>query len=211
MLLVAGMIVAARIAEARRVRVDPPIQRECPSGKTWLEVEQCLARLGKPTVLHAADHAKVVAVDHELPTEVGLGLYVERSHGWQLWGHFAGRNTGYQVLGLEKLTIAGHTAYRLDIGQLVSITRMPSFDPLTAAWDMLRIERSMYCAGFDVRCADVVTDCELFVRRRVAYMFHGRVEIAIVDGSAVARLRADATRGGFHCTPQITVPLPLPF
>ncbi|HSD87758.1 MAG TPA: hypothetical protein VLB44_09605 [Kofleriaceae bacterium] len=191
----------ASVASARVV-MSPTIPRTCPAGKTWEQVNKCLARFGKVTLERDLDGAKLVRVDGEGGFRVpGLYLYAQRGAAWKLAGMFETSGDDVAIVGFQRLTLAKHTGYRLDIGLATAATS--DVDSEIARPAILQEKIAVFCAGTSFRCSAVITSCDMLVEGRSRASFRGTVKF---DRDTV-HVVGDRSRSAIFCETPETQPL----
>jgi hypothetical protein len=182
------------------VVMDPPAVRLCAFGKTWDDMSTCLGKLHiKANVLETTKDARLAKLvqsleNRPMPTyEIGIYLYVNNGKMWQLAGALSTSGTTSEILGFSTVPVGSHTAYRVDVGETMQMSQ--NFGTTTVTGDV-RMHHTMFCPGDNWRrCINVLASCEMLVRGRALFAFHGAVSIAknmvIVDG--------DISKAGMMC------------
>ncbi len=192
-----AVVSTAAVARARIVIMEPAIVRQCARAPSWDAVEKCLSKLGKPTVVRTLPGAKIVRLDQTRgdvePFDTGLSLYVPRGKEWHLAGLYEARGD-YELLAAAPLTVAKHTGFRLDIGELLRTGVSP--DGVQTVPAVFAMHRVMLCGGDSWRCSEVISACDVLVRGAALWSFHGTLSIA--DNQI--HVTGDRRNGGSFCS-----------
>ena len=168
----------------------------CPKGKTWSDVQQCLAKHGKPAIVKQAEGAKLVRLDqleNGAWVDGGVYLYAESKAGWQIAGSFFGRGSQYELQTLEPITVGKHAGYRIDLAQASPLHVM--LDGVTQQRATRRAYQSLFCSPRGRYCAQALRTCEILVRGGVYWTFRGALK---VEGTDVT-VTGDRTHAGPFC------------
>ena len=200
-----AVVVTALVSVASaRVVMAPTIPRMCPAGKTWDDVNKCLARFGKVTLERDLGGAKLVRVNGEgggfrVP---GLYLYAQRGSRWKLAGMYETSGDQVEILGFERVKLAKqHTGYRLDVG--LSTAATSDVDSEVARPAILQEKLAVFCSGFNYACFSVITSCDLLVEGRSQASFRATLKF---EGDVVHVL-GDRSRAATFCETPETEPL----
>lgn len=188
--VVVGLVLLSRAADARVIRV-PPVARECAESASWNAAIACLKKHGVPKLVKQIAGARIYRVTD---TRAGYGnaadgyLLFEQRGRVRLGGMMREVGDG-SVLRFANVTIARHRGFRVDVG----LAREVSLDSGAA---LQRLQTSIYCSGKSYRCTRVVTSCEVLAGGKTVEVFRGKVEIR-KDG---IRLVGDRANAGSECT-----------
>jgi hypothetical protein len=199
-----GVVVTGLVGVASaRVVMAPTIPRMCPAGKTWEQVDKCLARFGKVTVERDLGGAKLVRVNGEgggfrVP---GLYLYAQSGPRWKLAGMYETSGDEVEIVGFQRIKLAKHTGYRMDVGFTTAATS--DVDSEVARPAILQEKLAVFCSGFNYACFSVITSCDLLVEGRSTASFRATLTF---EGDVV-HVRGDRSRASTFCQTPETEPL----
>lgn len=194
-------------AHALVILEDPPVVAACGRGKTWADVNACLARQGAvytEGTLPKAKLVRLVQTEDKRRIDQGIYLYLQRPDGsWSVGGMFAGGS--YTVLAFAPLTLENHPGYRISVGQIMPASAHFG-DPGIRV--MLQVQRTLFCSGLTYSCSEVVTHCDALYRGKAMWTFRGSLDFAREPN--VVHNAGDRSRGGPICAPPERVVLGWP-
>jgi hypothetical protein len=192
--LVACLLLVSATARAERIVImEPPVVHTCRQAPSWPRLVACLAKVGKPQVVRAIDHVRLVRLAGSPASGDSLYLYVERGGQWQLGGMFDGGDHT-ELLAFDPLTVGRHVGYRLDIGATSHVS--VSLDGVSSVPAVLMTRRAVLCSGDNRSCTDVTTACDVIVYGRTFWSFRGALTI---EGNEL-RLVGERRMAGPLCT-----------
>jgi hypothetical protein len=199
---VALATLSATDTEAKRVRIDPPIVRECSSNAKWDAVMTCLGKHGTPEIVRTLDGVKLVAIGKQVRSwlDHGYYIYTYRDGKWTLSGMYEPAGHA-DLLDFQRITIAKHTGFMLDVGQSFP-TALTGITPNRPG--EVRARHAVLCRGDYWSCADVMTACEVLVGGRAYFTFRSKL-VPNADGSVSTP--GDRSRAGTMCASVERVPL----
>jgi len=201
--VLACALVVAATASARVVRI-PAIARECRGDLAWSDVMKCTGTYGDAKLAKTLPHARVVHLaghEGDKPSAPGVYLFVEAKGTWQLGGMYEGE---VSVLGLERVTLGSHTAYRIDIA--ASDHTQVSLDDVTTTPALYVRREQLYCAGVGYHCTTVMTSCDVLVGGKAVATFRGTV----TSKDTTLHIAGDRTHAGSECDQAEDVPVYFP-
>ncbi|MGE5184871.1 MAG: hypothetical protein ACM31C_22520 [Acidobacteriota bacterium] len=186
----------ASVARAKIVIMEPAIVRQCSHAPSWQRIEKCLRKLGKPVVVRTLSGAKLVRLDQRngdgSTFDAGLSLYVPRGKQWQLAGLYEPRGE-YELLDASTLTVAKHSGFRVDVGEVLRTSVSP--DGVQSVPAVLTTHRVLFCGAETWRCTEVVSTCDVLVRGGALWSFHGTISI----GDNQIKVAGDRRNVGSFC------------
>ncbi len=191
--LVIGLLLAAASAraEAKIVIMEAPVPHNCRSAPTWSQLEICLKKIDKITVLRDTADAKLVVVG-----DLGTYLYLKRPQAWQLGGSYEGGPV--VLIDLHAVTINKHLGYRIDLGTQL-VTEIAVDDNGGAEPATIRSVHTLFCSGDGYNCVDALTRCDAIVHGKSYFVFRGTLT---VEDQNIVHVVGDRTRSGPTCTGQ---------
>jgi hypothetical protein len=201
--VLACMLVVTATASARVIRV-PAIARACDGNRSWSDVLKCTGTYGDAKLAKALPHARVVHIPgrrDDKPSAPGVYLFVEEHGAWHLGGLYEGEA---EVLGLARVTLGSHAAYRVDLGD--SLHMQMSVDDVTSTPAVYVRREQLYCSGLGYSCSTVMTACDVLVGGKAIATFRGTV----TSKDTTLHIAGDRTRAGRDCDQPEEVPVYFP-
>jgi hypothetical protein len=196
LVLLTATAVADPLREDRDV-VDVA-RHPCPKGLAFTDVTRCLAKNAHVQPVGSIVGARLVRLDiPDRPTVNKLMLYAEANGAWRIVGEWTLRDL--TVVDFQALTLGKHTGYRIDVGQAFDVTvNVENADtqaPLSRP-GLVRTSTSLFCGSAALGCDRIMTDCEVLVRGKALWMFHGQLK---VEGKRIT-VDGDRRHTGSWCT-----------
>lgn len=161
-----------------RVVMTPTIPRSCPRGASWEQVEKCLARFGKANVLRDLGRAKLVHLGNGASSGwrvPGFYVYVRDAKGWQFGGMYETTGDDFDLASFQQVKIANHVGYRFDVAES-SRNEVPVSEEQTRP-GLLLFKTSVFCGKNELRCAAIITACDVFVDGTSRETYRGKLTI----------------------------------
>jgi hypothetical protein len=184
--LVAPLVVVGSPLAHAIVIMEPALVAACPRAKTWAEVPACISKHGlEARVIRELREAKLVVVervDGPGRIEEALAIYIRDHTEWRIAGllELDGTSTRTEVTAFERVTVTGHQGFRVDLGQITSMS--VSTDGVVARPAQRLMRSQLYCSGINYWCSDVIASCDTLIDGKTYYTFHGTTRL---DGGSV--------------------------